>query len=40
MQFILPGEPGFAATQPIFECGALMSQGPLDRLLQQVRHER
>ena len=40
MQFIQPGEPGFGATQPIFECGALMSQGPLDRLLQQVRHER
>lgn len=40
MQFILPGEPGFAATQPIFECGALMSQAPLDRLLQQVRHEQ
>lgn len=25
MQFIFPGEPGFGATQPIFECGALMS---------------
>ncbi len=40
VQFIQPGEPGFEATQPIFECGALMSQGPLDRLLQQVRHDR
>lgn len=27
VQFIQPGEPGFAATQPIFECDALMSQG-------------
>lgn len=25
VKFILPGEPGFAATQPIYECGALMS---------------
>ncbi|MDR0810125.1 MAG: hypothetical protein LBE86_13535 [Gemmobacter sp.] len=40
MRFSQPGEPGFAATQPIFECGALMSQGPLDRLMQQVRHEQ
>ena len=40
MQFIQPGEPGFAATQPIFECGALMSQAPLSPWLQQVKHER
>lgn len=25
-QFIFPGEPGFAATQPIFDCDAVMSQ--------------
>ncbi|MGL4311334.1 MAG: hypothetical protein ACRCSU_12695 [Paracoccaceae bacterium] len=40
VQFIRPGEPGFGATQPIFDCGSLMSEAPLDRLLQQVRHER
>lgn len=40
VQFIKPGEPGFGATQPIFDCGSLMSEAPLDPLLQQVRHER
>lgn len=39
VQFIQPGEPGFAATQPIFECGALMSQAPGNSLMQKVRHE-
>lgn len=39
VQFVQPGEPGFAATQPIFECGALMSQAPLDRLLHRARHD-
>lgn len=28
MQFVLPGEKGFAATQPIFECDAVMSSLP------------
>ena len=28
VQFILPGEKGFAATQPIFECDAVMSSFP------------
>jgi len=28
MQFILPGEPGFAATQPLFDCDAVMSSLP------------
>ncbi len=33
VQFILPGEKGFAATQPIFECDAVMSEAtPLERL--------
>lgn len=40
VQFILPGEKGFAATQPIFECGAMMSEAPGTLLLQQVRHDR
>ncbi len=35
-QFILPGEPGFGATQPIFDCGALMSQAPTNPLLHQA----
>ncbi|MFZ1468991.1 MAG: hypothetical protein WAT09_08415 [Paracoccaceae bacterium] len=26
VQFILPGEPGFAAKQPIFDCDAILSQ--------------
>ncbi|TKA97301.1 hypothetical protein FAZ78_06785 [Cereibacter changlensis] len=39
MQFIFPGEPGFAATQPIFDCDAILSQSPMDRLLRQVRHD-
>lgn len=30
VEFILPGEPGFASTQPIFDCDAMMSGlGPL-----------
>ncbi|GLS86160.1 hypothetical protein GCM10010873_11340 [Cypionkella aquatica] len=33
VQFYLPGEKGFAATQPIFECDAVMSEAtPLERL--------
>lgn len=28
MQFILPGEPGFFATEPIFECNAILSSFP------------
>jgi len=29
LQFIFPGEPGFAASQPLFECDDLMSRAPL-----------
>ena len=25
VQFIFPGEPGFASTQPLFDCDAVMS---------------
>lgn len=28
MQFIFPGEPGFASTQPLFDCDAVMSSLP------------
>jgi hypothetical protein len=28
VQFIFPGEPGFAATEPVFECEAVMSSLP------------
>jgi hypothetical protein len=28
LQFIFPGEPGFAATQPLFECDDVLSEGP------------
>ncbi|EEW23806.1 hypothetical protein [Rhodobacter ferrooxidans] len=31
VQFIFPGEPGFMATQPLFECDAVMSSLPLDQ---------
>lgn len=35
VQFILPGEKGFGATQPLFECDAVMSDaGPLNQLIQ------
>ena len=40
MQFIFPGEPGFAATQPIFDCDAILSQSPVFDLLQRVRHDQ
>ena len=40
MQFIFPGEPGYAATQPIFDCDAILSQSPVFDLLQRVRHEQ
>lgn len=40
VEFIFPGEPGFAATQPIFDCDAILSQSPLSDLLQKVRHDR
>ena len=29
VQFIMPGEPGFASTQPLFDCDAVMSSLPL-----------
>jgi hypothetical protein len=29
VQFIFPGEPGFASTQPLFDCDAVMSSLPL-----------
>ena len=28
VQFIFPGEPGFAATEPLFECDAVLSSLP------------
>lgn len=28
-EFIFPGEPGFAATQPLFDCDAILSHAPL-----------
>jgi hypothetical protein len=35
--FILPGEPGFEATQPLYDCDAVLSRaeprGPLERLI-------
>jgi hypothetical protein len=28
VQFIFPGEPGFAATEPLYECDAVLSGLP------------
>ncbi len=33
MQFINPGEPGFGATQPIFDCDAILSQSEGNRVI-------
>ena len=30
MAFVFPGEPGFATTQPLFDCDELMSEMPLE----------
>ena len=30
VQFINPGEPGFLATEPLFECDAIMSSLPFN----------
>jgi hypothetical protein len=32
VQFIFPGEPGFAAKQPLFDCDAIMSMAPTERV--------
>lgn len=37
VQFIFPGEPGFAATEPLFECDALMSALPADVMPASLR---
>ena len=36
VQFILPGEKGFASTQPIFDCDAILSSSPTDRNFLEV----
>lgn len=39
VQFFLPGEKGFGATQPLYECDAVMSDAnPLQRLLQPAAY--
>jgi hypothetical protein len=40
MQFIFPGEPGFAATQPIFECDEVVAGLPQSRALESLIHVR
>ncbi|MDQ1846947.1 hypothetical protein Q9299_01485 [Gemmobacter fulvus] len=40
VQFVFPGEPGFESTQPIFECGALMSRAPLHPPVQEASYAR
>ncbi|MES2144523.1 MAG: hypothetical protein V4516_09185 [Pseudomonadota bacterium] len=40
MQFIFPGEPGFAATQPIFECDATVASLPQSRAPEGLIHVR
>lgn len=39
VQFIFPGEPGFEATQPLFECDALMSHADAPPLLHEAGYE-
>ncbi len=39
VDFIFPGEKGFAATQPIFDCDALTAELPMELPVWQVRHE-
>ena len=36
VQFIFPGEPGFAATEPLFDCDPLLTQAKPDRSLVPV----
>jgi hypothetical protein len=40
VQFIFPGEPGFAATQPIFECDATVASLPQGAPLERLIHVR
>jgi hypothetical protein len=40
MQFIFPGEPGFAATQPIFECDEVVAGLPQSRAPESLIHVR
>ncbi|ACM02404.1 hypothetical protein [Cereibacter sphaeroides] len=40
VDFVFPGEPGFLATEPIFDCDAILSQAPEDGLIVKVRHDR
>ncbi len=39
LQFVFPGEPGFASTQPIFDCAPMTASGPaLPGSVWRVRH--
>lgn len=38
--FILPGEPGFAATEPLFDCDAIMSSYPLPKSEKEPGHDQ
>lgn len=39
VQFILPGEPGFAATEPLFDCDAIMSSYPAPAPKKESGHD-
>ncbi|QYZ69853.1 hypothetical protein [Neotabrizicola shimadae] len=39
VQFILPGEPGFAATEPLFDCDAIMSSYPMSTPKKESGHD-
>ena len=39
VQFFLPGEKGFAATQPLYECDAVMSSLTLPQRLKELSHD-
>jgi hypothetical protein len=39
VSFIFPGEPGFAATEPLFDCDAVLSALPLPKAKEVSRHD-
>ncbi|WP_235840999.1 hypothetical protein [Cereibacter ovatus] len=40
VSFVFPGEPGFLATEPIFDCDAILSQAPAIHRLERASHVR
>ncbi len=38
VEFIFPGEPGFASTEPLFECDDVLSRATPERLMERLFH--